>query len=62
VSIILRYRLFSAAEELGLLYPLENHLGLQPCQIVFEITERSSIKDFPSFKKALSIIASRDFW
>ena len=96
--------LFSTAEELGLLYPLENlametairrftefqldtklfinlspriinepgfakgqtrrlvkHLELQPSQIVFEITERSSIKDFASFKKALEHYRQQGF-
>lgn len=96
--------LFSAAEEYGLLYPLENlaretairrfkelqldtklfinlspriinepgfakgqtrrlvkHLELQPSQIVFEITERSSIKDFASFKKALEHYRQQGF-
>jgi len=96
--------LFSAAEEYGLLYPLENiaretairrfkelqldtklfinlspqiinepgfakgqtrrlvkHLELQPCQIVFEITERSSIKGFSSFKKALEHYRQQGF-
>lgn len=96
--------LFPAAEESGLLYPLENlaretairrfkalhldtklfinlspriinepgfakgqtrrlvrHLGLQPSQIVFEITERSSIKDFAVFKKALEHYRQQGF-
>lgn len=96
--------LFPAAEESGLLYPLENlaretairrfkefqlatklfinlspriinepgfakgqtrrlvkHLELQPSQIVFEITERSSIKDFAVFKKALEHYRQQGF-
>lgn len=40
---------------------LVKHLGLKPCQIVFEITERSSIKDFASFRKALEHYREQGF-
>lgn len=40
---------------------LVKHLGLNAHQIVFEITERSSIKDFSSFKKALEHYREQGF-
>lgn len=40
---------------------LVKHLGLKPCQVVFEITERSSIKDFASFRKALEHYREQGF-
>ncbi len=40
---------------------LVKHLGLKPCQVIFEITERSSIKDFASFRKALEHYREQGF-
>ncbi|HWI54684.1 MAG TPA: EAL domain-containing protein, partial [Desulfobacteria bacterium] len=40
---------------------LVKHLGIQPSQVVFEITERSSIKDFTSFRKALEHYREQGF-
>jgi len=40
---------------------LVHHLGLKSCQVVFEITERNSIKDFPGFRKALEHYRKQGF-
>ncbi|MCM3570908.1 EAL domain-containing protein [Neobacillus mesonae] len=45
----------------GETYQLLSDLGIEPTQVVFELTEKSAVTDFPLFEKVLSNYRSRGF-